>query len=318
MKKLSKEEIVEAKDNIMNGKSITSEATRLQLDRATLKKYITEILSTEEAKSFEIKLTSNLRTNRVSIRKQKQMDAKNKYEEIIGKLVQKGIDEKDIATIYEITSHNKHSKMAKDTFVLKLLDLLEFSEERNNGISINSTGYISKNNVIEMIEKDPKLMTNDINKKIKPICKILDQNPELTTEEVNEIIKKNPHIFRNSIKKISMLSIIGENFLVREGVEYIELFKYMLTIKPHMLAINPEKLYKRLSAMKDISKSTIIEKQDLDDLSRNVIKNTNTEIDDSRLTEKYQLPEYNEQNPEKFRVEIKKSLSVKRNEVKEQ
>ena len=85
-----------------------------------------------------------------------------------------------------------------------------------------------------------------------------------------------------------------------------------------MLAINPEKLYKRLSAMKDISKSTIIEKQDLDDLSRNVIKNTNTEIDDSRLTEKYQLPEYNEQNPEKFRVEIKKSLSVKRNEVKEQ
>lgn len=59
-------------------------------------------------------------------------------------------------------------------------------------------------------------MTNDINKKIKPICKILDQNPELTTEDVNEIIKKNPHIFRNSIKKISMLSIIGENFLVRE------------------------------------------------------------------------------------------------------
>lgn len=153
MKKLSKEEIVEAKDNIMNGKSITSEATRLQLDRATLKKYITEILSTEEAKSFEIKLTSNLRTNRVSIRKQKQMDAKNKYEEIIGKLVQKGIDKKDIATIYGITSNNKHSKMAKDTFVLKLLDLLEFSEERNNGISTNSTGYISKNNVIEMIEK---------------------------------------------------------------------------------------------------------------------------------------------------------------------
>lgn len=203
--------------------------------------------------------------------------------------------------------------MAKDTFVLKLLDLLEFAEMRSKDIKPEDTGYIGKKEVMEMIKRDPKIMTNDMRNKIRPMCETLEKRPDFSKADVNEIIKNNPHIFRNSIKKINMLEIIGENFLIRKGIEYVDLFKYILIFKPHMLAMNPERLYKRLYPIVNIKKSTIITEEDLNDISKRG-KEDEITTDDSQIA----FPEYDPRNPEKFRTEIKKNLNVKRDKVKEQ
>lgn len=319
MQKLSDEQILTAKEEIMKGQSISSVAKNIGMDRKTLKLKIINLISEEERESFENKLSKNLRKNKVSIKRQKKIDAEENYKKTVNELVEKGIKKEDIEIIYEILSSNSHSKMSKDTFVIKLLDLLYFSEERNKGIDEESKGYISKDNLIEMIRKDKKFMTSDINKKIKPVCQLMDDNSDLTKPEVNEIIKQNPHIFRNSTKKINMLSIIGENFLVRKGIEYIGLFKYILQDDFFMLAMNPEKLFKRLSEIVNTKKSTIITREDLDNISRNEYKNTHVEIDDSKINEKYKFPEYDEKEPEKFRTEIRRILSFnKEKNVKEQ
>lgn len=311
MKKLSNEELLEARNRIMNGDSISSVAKEIKIDRKTLKKYILEVLNSKEKEEFENKLKLNCRKNRVSIRNQKKIIGEERYKQAVEELVNKGINKTDIEIIYSNMSKNPHVKMSKDTFVLKLLDLLEFCKERNQGLAEGSRGYITKEDLIKMIIKDNKLMTSDINKKIKPVCEIIDLQEGITKEDTNEIIKSTPHIFRNSVKKIKMFSIISENFLVREGISYIDLFKYTLEINPYILNINLEKLFKRLCYLKDNNNSTILSKRDLDEISRSKTEKCDEEV-------MYELPEYDEQNPEKFRREIKGKLAININNVKEQ
>lgn len=311
MEQLSNEELLEAKNRIMNGDSITSISKEIKIDRKTLKKHILEVLDSDKKEEFENKLKSNCRKNRVSVRKQKRLNGEEQYKQAIEELVNKGINKTDIEIIYSNISKNPHVKMSKDTFVLKLLDLLEFCKERNQGITEGSRGYITKEDLIKMIIKDNKIMTSDINKKIKPVCKIIDSQENITQEDTNEIIKSTPHIFRNSVKKIKMFSIISESFLVRDEIRYIDLFKYTLKSNPYMLNMNVEKLFKRLCYLKDKNKSTILNKRDLDEISRSETKKCDEET-------MYALPEYDEQNSEKFRRKVKGILAINRNNVKEQ
>lgn len=319
MKNVSNEQLLKAKAEIMEGKSITSVSKALGIDRKTLKESIIKLLNDDERQEFNSKLSSNFGGNKISSRRNKQIMANKVYEENVKKLARKGIKKGQIEAIALITKKNPKNRMSKDTFVLKLLELLEFCEERNKGISKASKGYIKIQDLLIMIQKDVKIMTSDVNRKIRPICQVLDNHESLSKEEVNVIIKENPHIFRNSVKKIDMLSAIGSNFLVKQENEYIDLLKYVLTYKPHMLAINPEKLYKRLSFLKDRKKSTIITLQELIEISRNKYKNQEANVDDEILNENYEFPEYDEKNPIEFRRKLKENLSVKKkNEIKEQ
>lgn len=89
MKQFSKEELIEIKENIMNGRSITSEANRLEIDRKILKKYILNVLDEEEQEKFNTKLSSNLRKNRISVRRQKRISAEERYKNAVEELVKK-------------------------------------------------------------------------------------------------------------------------------------------------------------------------------------------------------------------------------------
>lgn len=318
MGKLSKEQLLLAKETIMSGKSITSVSKGLAIDRKELKKNILELLDEDEKKRFEKKLYSNYRKNRVNKRIKKRVINEEAYKKAVEELVKKGINKDDIETIYTISSANPHTKLAKDTFVFKILDLLEFCEQRNQGLDENSRGYITKKDLLQMLQRDPKLITSDVNGKINPICEILDEQEKLGTEDVNEIIKNNPHIFRNSVLKMRMLSIIGENFLVRDPSGYIELFEYIVREKPYMLNINIEKMFKRLVFLKEMKSSTILAVEDLNSISRKSYINTDMVVDDSNINSMYIFPEYDKKNPEKFRREVRRSLRVKTDNVKEQ
>lgn len=315
MSKLSKEQLLKAKEEIISGKSITTMAKELGIDRKKLKKDIITILTDSELSEFENKLNSNYRKNKISIRREKQKSKEEQYGRTLEKLIKMGIKKEYIEEIATLINNDQRNKMAKDTFVIKLLELLKFCEERNTGLSKEDKGYISHKDLLNMIKRDKKFMTNDVNRKLKPVCEILDKHEGLTRTDVNEIIKGHPHIFRNSIKKIDMLSAIGSNFLIKQDSKYTELFKYILTGNQHMLSINPEKLYKRLHYIMDIKNSTIMTVEDLRAISRYTYKDTDRGVDDSILNERYTFPIYDEKSPIEFRRVVKGNLRINKTEV---
>ena len=210
MSKLDRETLIMCKNRIMQGQSISSIAREIGIDRKDLKSKILEILSDEEKNEFNKKLKYNFRGNRKSVRNIKRENKKEKYKMAVQTLVRLGITKEDIETISKVLRENRHTTMSKDTFAIKLVEILEFIKERNQGIEVNDEGYITSKDVINMILKDPRFMTNDVKRKLKPMCDILDNcSSNVNKYQINSYMKQYPEIFKNSIKKfLSIISII--------------------------------------------------------------------------------------------------------------
>ena len=245
----------------MNGESISSLARETGVDRRTLKNKILEILSDDEKVEFEQKLNSNFKRNRVSVRNAKRKNREVSYKQGIHELVLMGITDEDIEIIFRAISSNKHTAMAKDTFVSSLIEIFNFVEERNIGLRPDSKGYITKEDVINMILKQPKFMTNDVRGKIKPMCDIFDGCS--SKDQVNQSIKQYPEIFKNSIKRVKEHLIIGDYFLVKTRNRFMKLSEYIILEKPHLFSENSSKFLDRVCTLKNGKSSGILDEEDL-------------------------------------------------------
>lgn len=307
MDKLILEEkfLMECKNKIMHGKSISSLAQEFHIDRRTLKKKILEILSEKEKQEFEEKLNTNFRKNRKSTRTIKKEQREENYKKAVEKLISLGITKEDMESIIKVLNINSHTTMAKDTFAIKLVELFEFIKDRNLDIDLNEEGYISKQDVISMIIRDSRFMSNDIERKIKPMCEILDTwSPNISKEQVNRYIVEYPMIFKNSIKKLKMHLIIGDNFMVRMGNRYVTLSEYILTENPFLIFENTQRFLEGMCNLRDSSISGIIHFEELEKR----LKPTNPS------NEKYKLPEYTDDN--NFKKEVKRIIDERNIEDK--
>lgn len=286
MSKLDRETLIMCKNRIMQGQSISSIAREIGIDRKDLKSKILEILSDEEKNEFNEKLKHNFRRNRKSARNIKRENREEKYKVAVQTLVRLGITKEDIETISKVLSENHHTTMSKDTFAIKLVEILEFIKERNQGIEVNDEGYITSKDVINMILKDPRFMTNDVKRKLKPMCDILDNwSSNVNKYQINSYIKQYPEIFKNSIKKLKMHLIIGDNFLVKFDKKYIPLSEYIITENPFLISENSSKFFRRVCMLKNSTKSGIIVNGSFEETEE--------------IKEKYKLPEY--EDDESFR-----------------
>ena len=157
-------------------------------------------------------------------------------------------------------------------------------------MQLNYEGYITSKDVINMILKDPRFMTNDVKRKLKPMCDILDNcSSNVNKYQINSYMKQYPEIFKNSIKKLKMHLIIGDNFLVKFDKKYIPLSEYIITENPFLISENSSKFFRRICMLKNSTKSGIIEEKDL-----------NGSFEETEeIKEKYELPEY--EDDESFR-----------------
>ncbi len=238
---LEKGFLIDCKNKIMEGQSIRSLAEELHIDRKTLRKKILEVLSEEEKEEFQKVLSNNFRKNKKSQRTIKKEKREENYRKAIEQLIQLEIRKEDIETIFESINKNEHTTMAKDTFAIKLGEIFDFVEKRNEGMDPSDKGYITKQDVICMILRDSRFMTNDINRKLEPMCDIFDNwSPNISKSQVNRYIVNYPRIFKNSIKKLKMHLIIGDNFLVKAGNQYMSLSEYILTENPFLISENSQ------------------------------------------------------------------------------
>ena len=298
MDKLDNDRLIDCKNKIMQGQSISSLARKLGIDRKTLKKKILEILPDEQIEEFEKILHTNFRRNRKSIKNIKKENKEGNYKQAVQTLVSLGITNDDIETIFQSINRNPHTTMAKDTFAIKLVEIFQFIQKRNEGIEVEDKGYITKEDVIHMISRDPRFMTNDVERKLEPMCDIFDNwSANITKNQVNVYIKQYPEVFKNSVKKLKIQLIIGDNFLVKLNNQYMSLSEYILTQNPFLFSENSQKFLERVCMLKNSTASGIIEEKDL-----------NGKFEETKETkEKYKLPEY--KDDESYRRAVKEVIN---------
>lgn len=127
----------------------------------------------------------------------------DEYKANIQLLSELGVTAEDIQKIYDRCQERPQTKIARDTLVLKLINYLNYIfEHRNQGINEDEPAYISKSDAIEMIMRNPRIISSDINNNIIAKCELLTTKKDGNRREANKLIKSNPGVFRKSYKNI--------------------------------------------------------------------------------------------------------------------
>jgi len=140
-------------------------------------------------------------TGRVGRDKKKKALQTDEYKENIEILAQRGVTPEDIEMIYNKCQERPQTKLARHTLASKLVELLEYFNKRNEGLNKDDIGYISKDDSIEMIMRNPRIVTSSITNNIIAKCQVITEKRK-SVRDANAIIKCNPGVFRKSIKTI--------------------------------------------------------------------------------------------------------------------
>lgn len=199
-------ELRQAYSSIVSGtSSLRKEAERLGIERRKLKEMIRESLSGTELEKFNNVLDKMNKRNKHgenSSRKKKQKALLTReYEQTIEELVAREVMPEDIQAIYDRCQERPQTMVARDTLAVKLLALLDYFNTRNEGIGEESRAYISKDDVIAMIIRNPRIMSSDVEQNIIAKCQVIT-NKKGSPAGANMLIKSNPGIFRKSVKDI--------------------------------------------------------------------------------------------------------------------
>jgi len=191
------------KSIVEDGKSLRTVSEEIGIDRKKLKQLMAEILSPEELTKFYNAL--NKRNNRLkdgkNNKKAKALD-EDSYKIAVAELAVRGIQPEWIESIYTRCQERNQTKISRDTLVMKLVELLEYFQGRNIGIPEESGAYISSEDVVQMILKNPRIINSDIKRNIIPKCSVITSKNDNDVMAANRKIKSNPGIFRKTIRNI--------------------------------------------------------------------------------------------------------------------
>jgi len=235
------------------------------------------------------------------------METKEINQENIKVLVKLGIDVEDIADLYVKITQKGHD-ISKEEYVNNLTEKLKFFQTRNNGIDEEKDKAIYKEDVLEMLKKNKKMIGIDIDKKIKPLCKKLDGYYFMTPSDTNELIKNNPNIFNVNKVDLEIFSAMFSCFAIKINDEVVNLFEYIIKQKSELLNYDVKEIYQRLCYIKQESNSNLITLEDVSNLLNVKFIYNNKEVLEKELKEKYELPVYKGQDISLYKEEVTKGL----------
>ena len=192
-RKIDDSKVFESYRRLMAGESLTKVANSedINLNRGTLRKYIQEIvvptLSMEEKTKFEQLMNKNYRGNSTENKRKNRTGKKKKAEEeiyqseAIKKLAIQGVTPKQIEELYERLKTNKRTSLAKDTFIHKYVEHLEFL--LSNGFTVDEA--------FELFIRRPNLFTADA-KAFQKSFELIAQSSK--GENPSEKLKQNPWV----------------------------------------------------------------------------------------------------------------------------
>ena len=207
-RKIDDSKVFEAYNRLMSGESLTKVASSedINLDRGTLRKYIQEIvvptLSKDEKEKFEQLMNRNYRGNSTENKRKNRNGKKKKTEnrvrqsEAIKKLAQMGVIPEQIEGLYERLRTNKRTSYARDTFIFKYSEHLEF---------LLANGFSSEE-AFDLFMRRPKLFTMD-SKTFQKSFELIAKGTE--GGNATEQLKKDPWVKFKLNKKAKTNAIDG-------------------------------------------------------------------------------------------------------------
>lgn len=192
---------------MQEGLSLRASSEQVGIERKKLKTLIENTLNEEEMVKFQDRVSSKNKkeknTGRVGRDKKKKALESDEYIIAIGELAKRKILPEWIDEIYLRCQEKKQTKIAKDTLAIKLVELLEYFDKRNDGIQEDSPQYLTSDDVVDMILRCPRLITMGLEKNIIVKIDAITSKNNGNIGEANNQIRNNPSIFTKSLEQIT-------------------------------------------------------------------------------------------------------------------
>ena len=235
------------------------------------------------------------------------METNEMNQENIKTLVKLGIEVNDIANIY-LNVTQKGQDISKQEFIQNLTKILKFFQTRNKEINVENQEAIYKEDVINMIKKNKKLISLDIDKKIKPTCQTIDSYYFMTASDTNKLIKKNPNIFNVNKLDLEIYASILSCFAIKIENTIVNLFEYIIKQHSELLNHDIQEVFQRLCYIQENSNSSLVTLEDISNLQNVKFIYQGKEVLEDKLKEKYKLPKYTGEEINKYKEIIIQKL----------
>lgn len=301
--------IQEVYQRIMKGESLTEISNDIGVDRKTLRTKMREFLNEDQNKQMDDILKVGRKVNPNS--KTKTYRGKKENKDLSSELkilADSGITPEQIEEIFEKMNLNKVTKFTRETFIYKLLEILELVQKRNNEIDPESKGFISIKDMVDMILKNPRMMSRDSNTKLSHLFKVFDDEANLSKESTNKFIKIYPGVLNIGIDKLKQEMIILRQFRIRENAHYnidTNLLQYCLEKGGNIFKVNSQKIFHRLCYFAGQNHGTTISPVQYRNLQRKEFKQGLNNSTDETLENKYVLPNQDDE----FEANVKKIIN---------
>ncbi len=217
------------------------------------------------------------------------METKEISEENIKTLVKLGIDVNDLINIYHKVAKRGHD-ISKEEYINNLTNMLKFFQSRNATLG-EDDDVILKEDVLEMITKNTKLVSLDLEKKIKYICDKLDSYYFMNKNFTNKLIKVNPNIFNVNKVDLEVYATLFSDFGINLDGEIVNLYEYVIKYNSDILKFEPQTMFQRLMTVRDKMNSKLITQKEILDIQKIEFKVENKE---KYILPKYELGDINE------------------------
>ena len=175
----------------------------------------------------------------------KTNEINNENVKVLAKL---GVDSKDIANIYlQITEEGKD--ISKTEFIDNLTNTMKFFQSRNNEINDENKEAIYKEDIIEMVKNNNKLLKNGIKENIEPICKKIDSYYFMNPGYTNIFIKRNPNIFNVGSNNLDKYSKLYSEYAIKVGNNIVNLFEYAIKQDSKLLETDFDNISNKISQL---------------------------------------------------------------------
>ena len=153
-----------------------------------------------------------------------------KYDDAVEELTLKFSPElgKKIGNLF-MELHLQDQHMNVDTYMASMRDIFILLSQRNKGISQKDDAFIDEQDILELVQRYPRILSQTVLEKVNQNLTVLDNLSCMDTQKVNRLIKLSKgYIFGIGVNKLNETCLFLDNIFVidelgrkRNAAEYM-------------------------------------------------------------------------------------------------
>ena len=134
---------------------------------------------------------------------------------------------------------------------------MKFFQSRNNDINDENKEAIYKEDIIEMVKKNNKLLKNGIKENIEPMCKKIDSYYFMNPGYTNIFIKRNPNIFNIGNNSLDKYSKLYSEYAIKVNNNVVNLFEYAIKQDTKLLETDYNNILNKITKLEESKNSKL-------------------------------------------------------------